>query len=366
MKILILGGTGAIGSALIPILVEEGHCVTVTTRREKTSIDSLKYVKGNAKDLLFLSKLLKNEKYDVLIDFMLYDVEEFKQRINGILESVGQYIFLSSARVFANSKGIIDENSPRLLDISEDEEFLKKGEYSLTKAKQENILKESIYKNWVILRPYKTYNDNRLQLGVYEKEQWLYRVLRGKSVVIHSDMLDKYTSMTFASDTAQVLAKIIGNESLNSCSLNIASPETIKWSEVLQIYIEWFDKKGIQMKTVYSSNYKLENLIFDNEYRIKYDEMLNRKFSDSEIQKICNGFKWTNVDKGLCECLEAFWVDENRTILDIDYAVEGFFDRESGEQENVFQIVGIVNKLKYVIYRYLPRWIIVILKNSIL
>ena len=53
----------------------------------------------------------------------------------------------------------------------------------LTKALQENLLRASGYKNWTIVRPYITFSDIRLQLGVYEKEQWLYRALQGRAIV---------------------------------------------------------------------------------------------------------------------------------------------------------------------------------------
>lgn len=51
-----------------------------------------------------------------------------------------------------------------------DEDYIKTDEYALQKARQENILLGSKYKNWTIIRPYITYNKERLQLGVLEKK----------------------------------------------------------------------------------------------------------------------------------------------------------------------------------------------------
>ena len=84
---------------------------------------------------------------------------------------------------YANENGRITEKSKRLLDVCTDEEYLKTDEYALTKVRQENILLSSGKKNWTIIRPYITYNVERLQLGVYEKENWLYRALHGRSIV---------------------------------------------------------------------------------------------------------------------------------------------------------------------------------------
>ena len=51
-------------------------------------------------------------------------------------------------------------------------------------------------KNWTIIRPYKTYNNNRLQLGMYEKEEWLYRLMMGKTLVFPTELKKRKTTLT--------------------------------------------------------------------------------------------------------------------------------------------------------------------------
>ena len=176
MKILVLGGTGAMGVDLVKILGECGEEVTVTSRSErKSAFDNVKYVKGDAHDTVFLHTLLA-EKYDAIVDFMIYNTEEFKVRCDLLLSATDQYLFLSSSRVYADSKTPITEDSPRLLDVTTDSEYLKTDAYALTKARQENLLRESGKTNWTIIRPYITYSNQRLQLGVYEKELCMVRL----------------------------------------------------------------------------------------------------------------------------------------------------------------------------------------------
>lgn len=50
---------------------------------------------------------------------------------------------MSSSRVYADSQTPITENSPRLLDVYKEEEYLKTDEYALSKARQEDILHRS-------------------------------------------------------------------------------------------------------------------------------------------------------------------------------------------------------------------------------
>ena len=42
---------------------------------------------------------------------------------------------------------------------------------ALQKAREENLLLKSDSRNWTIIRPYITYYDERLQLGVFEKKR---------------------------------------------------------------------------------------------------------------------------------------------------------------------------------------------------
>lgn len=119
-------------------------------------------MQGSAKDILFIRELCQKH-WDAIIDFMVYSVEELEERIDLLLAATNQYVFISSARVYADAP-LISENSPRLLDVCRDKEYIATNEYAIAKAK--NVLFNSKYKNWTIVRPSLTYAENRLQLGV--------------------------------------------------------------------------------------------------------------------------------------------------------------------------------------------------------
>ena len=54
MKILILGGTGAMGAHLTKILADNGEGVYVTSRRPQKGNLEINYILGNAQDDSFL------------------------------------------------------------------------------------------------------------------------------------------------------------------------------------------------------------------------------------------------------------------------------------------------------------------------
>ncbi len=255
MKVLIFGGTGAMGMPLVDLLAACGDEVFVTSRRPRTSTrPNVRYICGNAQDRALVADVLKG-RFDALVDFMSYTRAEFAGRLPMLLNSVGQYIFLSSCRVFAESKTPITEETPRLLDVCEDKDFLATEEYALAKAREENLLFESKQKNWTIVRPTVTYNSHRLQLGCYELEEWLGRVLRGKPVVFFDDLADKLTSMTYGEDVARGISYLIGNPNAMGEAVNIASPESKTWGEILNIHKDTLEKSfggGVQCTNCYA------------------------------------------------------------------------------------------------------------------
>lgn len=116
----------------------------------------MQYRQGDAKDPAFLRELL-SERWDAIVDFMVWSTAEFADRVEQCLNATGQYVFVSSYRVYADSP-VIAEDSPRLLDVVDDSDYLKTDEYALAKARCENMLFESGKKNWTIVRPAVTYD----------------------------------------------------------------------------------------------------------------------------------------------------------------------------------------------------------------
>lgn len=243
MKVLIFGGTGAMGEPLAVRLAARGEEVCVTSRQDRLSQDGVRYIQGDAHDMDFVRETLK-DGYDVLIDFMNYTLEELRERAEPILSAVGQYIFLSSCRVYMPSTEPITEQTPRLLDRCGDREYLATNEYGLAKAREENIFYAAGKRNWTIVRPALTYNSHRLQLGCYEKEHWLYRALQGRPVVFFEDLMATKSPMTFGGDVAKGIAMLAGNPAALGETVQIVTPETMTWKEIMELYFDEIRNAG--------------------------------------------------------------------------------------------------------------------------
>lgn len=350
MKILVLGGTGAIGNSIVSSLAESNNLVIVTSRKHRESTSNIKYIKGDAKNDIFFNTLMK-EKYDVIIDFMVYNTKEFARRKELLLKNTKQYIFFSSCRVYADSKKPINENSPRLLDVIDDMEYLATDEYALSKAREEDILINSTENNWTIIRPYITYNTNRFQLGVFEKENWLRRALYGRTIVFPRDIAEKHTTLTHGSDVAYSMLKLIGNDNVLGETFHIVTNESITWDEVLMYYLDIIKKKtGRSPKVKYIDN---SSAMYDvwNKWQIKYDRLCNRIFDNSKIEGINDSYEYKKAIYGLEECLNDFL--DKPIWLDINWKFEALCDKITGEFTPLKEIPEIKMKLKYLIWRFI-------------
>ena len=351
MNILVFGGTGAMGTPLVQILKNTGHDVYVTTRQNIPSDKNLHYIQGNAKDNDFLTELLE-KKYDIVIDFMVYGSEEFKKRLMTLLSHTKQYIFFSSSRVYAASDTPLTEISPRLLDVCQDTTYLQTGEYALAKAREENLLMKSGSDNWTIIRPYITYNDQRLQLGVYEKENWLYRAFQGRTIVMPADIASKKTSLTYGHDVAAVVASLIGNEKAFGQAFHIVNPETTTWGNILQLYLDVIERKTDRRPKVKWVDNSLGLQKAWNSWQVRYDRLFDRTFDSSKVDLICGGYHYKSMKDGLQECLERF-LDKPKW-LGMNWRYEAWADKMTGEHTAIKEIDGLRTKVGYLNQRYLP------------
>ncbi|GEN29582.1 hypothetical protein HVA01_32280 [Halovibrio variabilis] len=347
MKILILAGTGSMGTHLTSLLSKQGHDVFVTSRSKHEDSNRIKYLQGNARDIEFLNEILESP-WSAIVDFLNYRTEEFKSRMNLLLESTDQYVFISSARVYSQSDSPIIEETPRLLDVSTDEAYLKTDEYGLAKARQENLLQDSGSQNWTVIRPSITFSEDRLQLGVLEKEAWLYRALQGRSIVFSDDIVNKVTTMTYGWDVAQGIASIVANDKALGEIFHITSQESFRWHEILSIYINTLENHlGKRPRVVMAG--KSPNLRF-SKYQLIYSRYFDRRFDNQKINNFLPVDDFQNIKGSLQKCLEEFLKEP--IFRPINWKLEAVNDRVAGEYTPLKKIPSLKAKIDYLEERF--------------
>lgn len=348
MNILVLGGTGPMGVPLVQKLSKE-HQVYVTSRSQRESRENITYIQGNAKENEFLTQVLTMQPWDAVVDFMVYSVAELQAYTPLFLDNTKQYIFISSSRVYAEADGLITENTPRLLEASQDDEYLKTSEYALLKARGEDVLLKSGRTNFTIIRPTITYNTYRLQLGVLEKENWLYRALHGRSIVFSEDVNDKLTTMTLGDDVAGGIISVIDEPKAMGEVFHVTSPISLPWHEVLATYVAVLKKHlGRDIPVVMTK--KSTNLKFPSRvYQLIYCRYFNRTFDNSKIAQFCDVNSFTLPQVGLAKCLEDFLKAPHFNRIPWD--IEAVNDKVTGERTPLREIPHMGNKFTYFCYR---------------
>ena len=349
MKVLLLGGTGAMGMYLCDILVDKGHEVFVTSRKTRSK-DKVTYYLGDAHDMQFMTSILK-QRYDAIIDFMIYSNEDFRNRISCLLSATDQYFFLSSSRVYDPNTVLINEDSPLMIDTYKDAQYQLSNSYSLYKAQQERILSE-YGDNWTIIRPYITYSSSRLPLGILEKEDWLYRALRGRTVVFSEVIENKITTLTWGNDVSMGIASLIGTKEAIGQAYHITCSQEVKWSEVLEVYINTIEKfKGYKVKVLYSKdNYLMRGGLID---QAKNDRYYDRRFDNSKIAKFLDVASFSSPHDGLEKCLLEFL--KKPSFKNIAWTMEGRRDRIAHNIANFREIPTIRNKAYYYLCRFFNK-----------
>ena len=250
-KVLVIGATGAMGRHLVPELVKLGYEVTgVSLDVPANPLPGVTYHTGDCFDKAFLTSLLE-QKFDGVVNFMYFGKSHPWQEYMGLfLDNTDHYIFLSSCRVYADEEWPVKETSPRLLDVSTDAALLHSTDYCIMKAQCEDMLWNSQYNNFTIVRPATTFSEMRYQLVTLEAKNTVGRAKKGKKVVVPIQAFDKPATLCWGGDVAKMIARLMFKPQAMGEAYNVCSSESRTWGEIADYYKDicgleavWVDKE---------------------------------------------------------------------------------------------------------------------------
>lgn len=350
-KALLIAGTGTMGVHVSELLMKEGFECWVTSRSKREDKNEIQYIQGNPHDNDFLRKVLFMNQWTTIVDFTYYTTEELSQKYKLLLSHTDLYVFLSTARVYANYHGKINEDSPRLLDVCRDKEYVASDEYAIAKAKEEDLFINSGKKNWIIVRPYITYGENTFQLSCIRKEFWLLRALKGKAIYFASELADKLTSFTYGYDVARGIVALISHKESWGDIYNIMSTEPIKWVDILDIYLDVLEQKTGARPKVYMVE-KWTALMTGTADQVKYDRLYDRQFDCSRISRYMEINTFVHPKDGIKRCLESYLKTPYQERK-INMTHEAQVDRITGDWEPIKSLIkhSFKNIFRYIYHR---------------
>lgn len=262
-------------------LLDNGCLVDVICLEEyKSDNELLHYCKANA-DINYLTDFLADKFYDGIVNFIHYkSLDEYKP-IHTLLSAKTKHpVFLSSYRVYADSKEAITEDSPLLFDTVKDENFLQTEDYAVPKSKCEKWIKtESNTNNRTIVRPVISSSDKRLDIISATRRDVITAAQNGYKIKLPLQCRELVAGLDWAGNSGRLIANLVINDKAFGETYTVSSAQNLKWDEVAQLYTELL---GVEFEWV--DMYKLYGST-DEElpYWLRYDRGFNRKIDNSKI-----------------------------------------------------------------------------------
>lgn len=315
LKVLIIGGTGCISSALVNECISTGIAVTTINRgrRKDQNSDKVTLIKADKNDLNRIKSALAEETFDAVIDFLCYTKEDLKTSFNFYSNYADQYFFISSCAVYdLRSVKIGLEDGPK-----SDERW----NYSVNKWDAEELLRKLAKeqnKSYTIVRPSVTYGDTRIPYGItppYGKHGTLIqRILHGKPIIRWNGG-ENVCNMMRVEDFSRAFVKLIANKDAYNTEFNICSEKYYSYNQVIQIIERHYDKKATIIDISVdeyaqllperkgelivdrgadriSSLKKFKQLFPDFQEKYDLEKGLNKTLSAYEAQNWMNGISW--------------------------------------------------------------------------
>ncbi|MBN2092998.1 SDR family oxidoreductase [candidate division KSB1 bacterium] len=290
MKVLFIGGTGIISSACSKLCIEKGMELYLLNRGQTNYAipPEAKLIQADIRDQQTIRKILKNDTFDVVVDWVAYTVDHIETDLNLFLNRTHQYIFISSASAY--HKPILN------LPITESTPLHNPyWQYSRNKiACEERLLKAYREQNFpiTIVRPSHTYNETKLPIhGGYAA---IARMRQGKKVIVHGDGTSLWV-LTHHSDFAVGLVGLLGNQHTIGETFHITSDEVLTWNQIYDILAQ---KAGCTAEKIYLPSTviaqydaewgagllgdKANSVIFDNTKIKRFIPEFNSKISFSQ------------------------------------------------------------------------------------
>ena len=240
MKILFIGGTGNISTDCAALLHERGHEIIVVTRGNARVPSEYRSITADRKNLDTMRRALDGVMADVVINFLGFELSDIETDYTLFAGKVRQYIFISTAMVYAkpHRQIPITENAPLGNPYSD---------YAKNKLACERWIMEKPNLPATIVRPSHTYSRRWIPNAVSSAGYWFAaRLEQGKPVFVPNDGENPWT-LTATTDFAVGLAGLVGNEKAIGEAFHITSNEALSWN---QIYREIVAALGVPLPVV--------------------------------------------------------------------------------------------------------------------
>ena len=305
MKILLIGGTGTISSAITRQLAESNHELWLLnrgTRKAEVPSNVKQVIADINNDEEGVRKLLEGEQFDAVCEFIGFVPSQVERDIRLFAGRTRQYVYISSASAY---------NKPaRNYVITEGTTLANPyWQYSRDKIACEELLLKAYRENGfpvTIVRPSHTYCERGVPVSVHgPKGSWqvLKRMMEGKPVIVQGDGSSLWT-LTWNEDFARGFIGLLGNPKAIGEAFQIMSDESITWNQVYECVAQAL---GVSFRPYYVSSTFLAEASpkeYDFLGNLLGDKAVTVSFDCTKLKRAVPGFcAKTRFDEGVRRCI---------------------------------------------------------------
>jgi nucleoside-diphosphate-sugar epimerase len=314
MKVLFIGGTGIISTAVSRLAVERGIELTLLTRGSRSlTIPGAQTIECSITDEDAVLRNLRGKHFDSVVDWIAFGPDDIERDLRLLREHTDQFVFISSASAYQKPvrNYLITESTPLENPYWEYSRLKIAAEERLMRAFREDRFPATI------VRPSFTYGDTIVPLAANSWYPYSYtivdRMRRGKPVVVPGDGTSLWV-MTHNSDFAKGFLGLLGRREALGEAYHITSDEVLNWN---QIYEQAAAAAGVEPNLIHIPSDFVAACIPEKLGSWIGDKANSVVFDNSKIKALVPDFKATTpFAEGIKQTIAWFDADASRRQIE--------------------------------------------------
>jgi 2'-hydroxyisoflavone reductase len=232
-NVLIIGGSYFVGKTFIEeLLTKDEYTLYVMNRGTRPlKIDGVKEIVCDRHDTARLTRVVPPLEWQAVVDFCAYEPGDIEMLLQHLPGSVRQYLYLSTATVYQNSRQLpMLENTPKLTGPMPGPG----GSYAYKKLLLENELKEFCGRKGIAhvsLRPAFIYG----QYNYAPRESYFFDLIAKDETIILPSPPQALFSMVSVWDVANICIACLGNEKVFNNAYTVCAEELVSYDRLIEV-----------------------------------------------------------------------------------------------------------------------------------
>jgi nucleoside-diphosphate-sugar epimerase len=313
MKLLIVGGTGLISTAMTREFLARGDSVTLFNRGKTPQRfpSGVKSIQGDRNDFsAFEQQVIESGPFDCVIDMICFTPEQAESDIRAFEGRTGHLIFCSTVNVYTKPAHVypVKEDFPRF-PIDDD--------YGTKKVQCEDLFLQAYRRGNLavsILRPGPTYGEGGVIIhSAGWSTTYLDRIRKGKAIIVHGDGTSLWDPC-HVDDVGHAFVSAACNPAAFGKAYNTTGEEIITWNQYHQKVAEALEAPAPRLVHIPTD---LLVRLSRKRYWISYNNFQGNNVFDNQAAMQDIDFRYTVpwVD-GVRRTVT--WLDTNNRILNSD------------------------------------------------